>query len=523
LGQQHPGWQGNQNQPPGHPPSGGFLQPQPPQSQYPGYQAQPPYPQQQPGYGQWNQPPPGYPPPGKKSTKKLWLWLAPVLVVVVAAAVVVPIVLTSDSGSTQAGSTPSDPGQPAPASKNWQVHLDRPDHEGGLGAWEVGDTVVVAYEGKVTAFAETDGKQVWQATPPGGVGKFCGVGTRVVNDQMAVAFGKELDNLGDPACKFAALLNMKTGQFGWQQPMEVPQSVSPERARKSAALEIMGDVVVVGQDFGTIGLDLATGTRRWVKPVVKPTGNDLGNSSIVGMLPAKQSVLVSIAGFLSDPSITFASLDPATGTLSQGMDYSSKDTKNRFSNPRLVSADPPVALVSRGTGTVCLVLDDKFGKTGVIEAGDPGGPDSPQLDAMGFNPLNSHQTSGRFLMSGGLLVTVTTIQLNGTNKLVAYDIASGSKKWERPIPDGNAIMPLAVESDSVVTLVSPAESKRDQRIARFSLADGTPGPVASYPLVSQSGDSPLTQDFRYFWHDERLWGVRGPSNQYDLDAFSIGK
>jgi len=43
--------------------------------------------------------------------------------------------------------------------------------------------------------------------PPGGVGKFCG-SAQMVNDQMAVAFGKELDNLGDPACKSAALLNM---------------------------------------------------------------------------------------------------------------------------------------------------------------------------------------------------------------------------------------------------------------------------------------------------------------------------
>lgn len=521
MGQQHPGWQGNRNPPPGYRPSGGFPQaqpPQPPQGQYPPW---PPQLQQQAGHGQWHQPP-GHPPPKKKR----WLWLAPVLVVVVAAAIVVPIVLTSgsDSGPAQTGGTSSGAGQPAPMSKNWQVDLDRPDYEKGLGAWEVGETVVVAHEGTVTAFADTDGKQAWRATPPGGAGKFCGVGTRVVDDQMAVAFGKELDQQGDPACKFAALLNMRTGQFGWQQPMDVPQSVSPEKARKGASLEIMGDVVVVGQDFGTVGLDLATGKQRWAKPVVKPTGNDEGTSSIVGMRPAGQSLVVSIGGFLSDPSVTFAWLDPATGAMSQGVDYSSKDDSNRFSNPQLVSADPPVALVSRGTSAVVyIVMDDKFGKTSVIEAGKPGGPDSLQLDGVGVDAVNSRQAGGRFLISGGLFVTVTSIPLNGTNKLVAYDVTSGSRKWERPIPDGKAIMPLAVEGGSVVTLVSPAVANGDQRIARFSLADGTPGPVASYPLVSQSGGSPVTQEFRYFWHDERLWGVRGPSNKFGFDAFSIGK
>ncbi|MFD1050460.1 hypothetical protein ACFQ1S_35510 [Kibdelosporangium lantanae] len=113
--------------------------------------------------------------------------------------------------------------------------------------------------------------------------------------------------------------------------------------------------------------------------------------------------------------------------------------------------------------------------------------------------------------------------MNGTNKLVAYDIASGKRKWEQAIPDGKAIMPLAVENGSVVTLVSPAKNKDPQRIARFSLTDGSPGAVESYPLVGKSGDSPTTNEYQLFWHDERLWAVRGPSNEYGLDAFSIGK
>jgi outer membrane protein assembly factor BamB len=456
----------------------------------------------------------------------MWWWLAPVLVVVVAAAVVVPIVLTSDSdsGAAQTGGPSSGAvEQPEPKSKDWQVHLDRPRYEKGLGAWEVGETVVVAHEGTVTAFAKADGKQAWQAKPPGDAGKFCGAGTRVVDDQIAVAFGKELNEQGDAACKFATLLNMKSGQFGWQQPMEVPQSVSPDKVRTGAALEIMGDVVVVGQNYGTVGLDLATGKQRWAKPVVKPTGNDEGNSSIYGMRPAGQSLVVSIAGFLSDPAITFALLDPATGALSQGADYSSKDGANRFNNPRLVSADPPVALVSRGNSAVYLLLDDKFTKAAVIDAGEPGRPDSLQVDGVGVDAVNSRQPGSRFLISGGLFITVTTTPLNGTNKLVAYDIATEKRKWERQIPDGKAIMPLAVEDGSVVTLVSPAVPKGDQRIARFSLADGSPGPVASYPVTSQSGGSPQTAEFRYFWHDERLWAVRGPANEFDVDAFSIGK
>jgi outer membrane protein assembly factor BamB len=446
----------------------------------------------------------------------------PVLVVVVAAAIVVPIVLTSDSDSGPAQTAGPSSGA-EPASKNWQVHFDRPQYEKGLGAWEVGETVVVAHEGTVTAFAKTDGKQAWQVKPPGEAGKFCGVGTRVVDDQVAVAFGKELDQRGDAVCKFAALLNLKSGQFGWQQPMDVPQSVSPDKVRTGASLEIMGDVVVAAQDFGTVGLELATGKQRWAKPVVKPTGGDQGHSSIFGMLPAGQSLVVSIGGFLSDPAITFAVLDPATGTLSQGMDYSSKDSSNRFTTPRLVSADPPVALVSRGNSPVYILMDAKFDKTSSFEAGEPGRPDSLQADGVAVDAVDTRQAGARFLISGGLFVTVTTIPLNGTNKLVAYDVASGTRKWERPIPDGKAIMPLAVEDGSVVTLVSPAKPDGDQRIARFSLADGSPGPVAAYPLVSQSGGSPGTQQFRYFWRDERLWAVRGPANEFDLDAFSIGK
>jgi len=511
LGQQHPGWQGDHNQPPGYPPSGGFPQAQPPPGQYP-----------PPGYGQWQQPP-GYPPPPRK--KNIWVWLAPVLIVVVAAAVVVPILLTSNSRSNESApaQASSAPDQQQPGSKNWTVPPGRPAYDKGLGAWEVGDTVVVAHESAVTAYNESDGKQAWQTAPPGDVGKFCGASTKVVNGQVAVAFGKELDQQKDAVCKFAALLDVKTGKVVWQQPMDVPQSVSPGNSRKGAALEIMGDVVVVGQDHGTIGLDLAAGTPRWAKPLVKPNGNDDGGTKLIGMRPGKQSVVISLSGFLSNPAITFALLDPATGALSQGVDFSSKDSANRFTTPRLVSADPPVALVSRGSGAVYIVMDDKFNKVGTVEAGAVGDPNSLQLDGLGVDGTDSRQTGARFLISDGLFVTVTTIPMNGTNKLVAYDIASGTKKWERPLPDGKAIMPLAVENGSVVTLVSPAKDKEAQRIARFSLTDGSPGPVEEYPLLSKSGNSPGTYQFQLFWHDNRLWAVRGPSNEYDLDAFSFGK
>ncbi|WP_215548234.1 outer membrane protein assembly factor BamB family protein [Amycolatopsis sp. CA-230715] len=499
MGQQHPGWQGNQNQPPGGFPQG----PYPPQGQYP---------QQQ-----WYQPPAG-PPPQKPKNKKFWLWLAPLLVVVVAAAVVVPIVLTS--GSDPAPARAGGPEQPA--SKSWQVHLDRPEHEKGLGSWEVGDTVVVAHEGAITAFAKGDGKQAWRTPAPEG-GKFCGAGTRVVGDQLPVAYGKELTEQKDPVCQFAAVLNVKTGQLGWQQPFDAPQGSSPSKPT-GAALEIMGDVVVLAQKYGTVGLDLATGQRRWVKPVVKPTGGDSGSSAIMGMRPGKQSLVVSLSGFISDPAITFATLDPATGTLSQGVDYTSKDSSQRFATPRLLSADPPVALVNRGVeDAVYIVMDDKFDKVGTIDAGHPGTAESLAGDGAGVDAVDNRQPGRRFLISGGLFVTVTAIPLNGTNKLVAYDIASGAKKWERPLADGKAIMPLAVEGDSVVVLVSPATPSGDQRIARFSLADGAPGPVETYPLATPSGGAPITQDFQYFWHDGRLWALRGPSNEHDFDAFSLGK
>ncbi|SDZ27442.1 PQQ-like domain-containing protein [Amycolatopsis xylanica] len=554
MGQQQSGWQGDQNQnpnqPQGYPPPGQY-QPQgypppgqyqqqgyPPPGQHEGYPPQGHNPQPQPQY----QPPShlGYEQPQQpgwqlgpndwvsseapdlpKSKKKLWLWLAPVLALVVAAAVVVPIVLTSDDSSSPAPAG----GQPAPAagSKNWQVHLERPQYEKGFGSWEVGDTLVVAYQGLITAFAKADGKQVWQAKPPAEGGKFCGVGTRPVNDQMAIAFGKDLNSQGDANCKFAALLNLKTGQLGWQQPMEVPQSVNPEKARTGAALEIMGGVVVVAQNYGTIGLDLATGSQRWSKPVVKPTGGDQGSSTIVSMLPAKDKLIVSIAGFISDPALTFAYLDPATGELSQGKDYGTKDGDGRFGSPRLLTADPPVALVNGDKNAVYLVMDEKFEKTGLIDAGKLGEPDGLHSDGVGLEFTNNHQQGHRFLMSGGLFVSVTSIPLNGTNKLVAYDVASGAKKWEQAIPDGKAIMPLAVENGSVVVLLSPATPQGDQRIARFTLADGSPGPVATYPLKTQSGGAPITQDFQFYWHDERLWAVRGPSNPFDYDAFSIGK
>jgi len=94
----------------------------------------------------------------------------------------------------------------------------------------------------------------------------------------------------------------------------------------------------------TIGLDLATGKQRLAKPVAR-RGNDLGNSSMIGMLPAKAVARRVDRRLPLRPSITFALLDPPTGTLTRAWTTARRTTRTGSANPRLVSADPPVALV----------------------------------------------------------------------------------------------------------------------------------------------------------------------------------
>lgn len=495
--------------------------------QYPGWQ--------QPGPGhqpQWNNPPqqqgwygpPTPPPPPPPRRGRLWLWLAPVLVLVVAAGVLVPILLNSGDDPQERPAAGEDKGAPAkPAVKDWTVKAERPAHESGLAVWVVDDLLVFAAESGVVAYGRADGAEKWRADPPEGV--FCGASDREVDGVVALAFGP--GDAGDPnevRCGAATLLDLGTGKLGWQGKFTAPQNVSPENVRSGAALEIVGDMVVVAQDQGMVGLNLADGAQKWAKDVQHKASGELGCKAY-DMVPTDKDVVVGQACINMTGIVTFSRIDPATGETTQTADFSSSETGGRLEFPDFVSADPPIAWMSETeANSKLVVLADDLQSGKGIATGDATAPGAGLArDSMGFDRMgDSQHHPTRLLIDGDTAYGVTLPVQDAPNKLYAFDITTGEEKWSAPVDGARVLQPVAVDDGNLVVAGGPVGRDGPMHVIKVNPDDGSVTSDEKFEVSGEDGGNPLVENFRFFWADDRMYGVRGGSNAEDIDVFAYG-
>lgn len=483
----------------------------------------PPYPQQP--YG----PPPGGMPPGppRGNKRRIWLWLAPLLVVVVAAAVIVPIVLTSGEDGATASSPAAE--QPMP---QWRVEAEErsgPGEPEKLNTWVVDDSIVVAAGDKVTAYARADGQQRWQVEPPAAGGQFCGTATRVVDGKIPFAFSKTNDG-PYPACEFATVLDVRSGKLGWQRKIDAPQSVSPEDPSEGAALELVGGTMVIAQDGGMVGLDLNSGQRRWQKGLVRqPDKEDACEAK--DMVPRQGDVLITMHCLDEAYSLSVLAVDSGSGDFTKQKHFSLDQLGIKTLGSTVVSTKPLVLAVNGSKGQYSggyLMLDESFNKITAVDFGAP--PEG--LSQFGPSFFGLASASGHeyypVLVTDRLLVTVSAPAPGKRNKAVALDLKTGKKVWSTPAPAGTRMAgPVAVDGDSVIVAASPATAYEPgaQSVLRFGLSDGKLKSTEKHRIrVSRDNpDAPNALFYRYFWTDGRLYAVKGGGSPSSVALYTMGK
>jgi outer membrane protein assembly factor BamB len=180
---------------------------------------------------------------------------------------------------------------------------------------------------------------------------FCAASDWEADGVAVLAFGP--GEVGDPftvPCGTATPLDLRKGKLGWQGKFTPPQNVSPDKVRSGAALEIVGDMVVIAQDEGMVGLDRADGTQKWAKDVQHQKTGELGCKAY-DMVATGKDVVVGQSCINETGIVTFSRIDPATGETTQTADYSSSVAGSRLEFPAFVSADPLIAWMSETTRT----------------------------------------------------------------------------------------------------------------------------------------------------------------------------
>ncbi|GAA3889159.1 PQQ-binding-like beta-propeller repeat protein [Streptomyces sedi] len=479
------------------------------------------HPQHPPGYGGQFGPPPVPPRP----RRRVWPWLVPTVALIAVAAVAAVTLwgsgeseATASASDAESGDAPAGEGDEGAAEGNWVVHTERPPEEGGITAWPVGDTLVRVAESRVAAFSQTNGELVWEITAPTEGAVFCGPGDRVVNDQVALAYGPGA--VGDPVeCDTVSVLNVASGELGWAQPVGAPQDT--DGARDSVIPEIVGDVVVIAQDQGMVGLGLADGERLWEQEVSYQGERGCGVSD---MLATDTQAFIAQDCTLLPNEVQFKTVDPATGETTREQGYESEDPDVRLRFPRLLSADPLIGYMSKGDGILLLALGSEMEPLARIEAGTEEAPEELGLGSGGWGRhlSESEHLPLPMVASEDTLYAVTLPQGDEVGEVVAYDLATGEKRWTSGLPDAHMITPVATEDDELVVVAGPTAENLDLGVTRFDTATGEIVSTERSPALTETGNTPMLTQFRYFWVNDRMHGLRGSPSETDADRFAYG-
>ncbi len=400
-------------------------------------------------------------------------------------------------------------GADASAGLKWQHGAkDTPSYDEGVAAWTAGDLFVVLNDAHVSAYAQSDGALRWRIESPDEV--FCGAGTAVVGNRVAVAYGG--------GCAVAALLDFGTGEFVWQQPFSTPQHDKPAR---SASLEIIDDTVMVTQTYGMAGLELATGLTKWSKPTPPDTPEKGWHCRAKDALPQGRAVALVVTCLSSEPKLDLAivAVDP-TGAVVREKTLVEPIAAGTII-PAWVSTTPPVVFLDDiDDDSAYLILDDTFTPTAKIEAGNyETGLARPQMDFNGDDASGSLHNRMRALVTDGLLVTVTGVAPALPSSIIGFDLKTGAKKWETPTTDGRRFMaPVAVDNGEIIAEVAPPDNDPGpQQVVRVKPTDGTLAVVGTYQLDSDPKNKGLSliAFHEFFWVDGVMFSAKGDYGQYE--------
>ncbi|WP_199442449.1 outer membrane protein assembly factor BamB family protein [Umezawaea beigongshangensis] len=446
-------------------PNGQWHHPQQPQpypqqhSQYPQHQyPQHPYPQQ---YG---------PPPRRKRTG-LVVGLSLGLVGVIAAAVTTGIVLNSeqDTPRTATGST-----QPKKsAAPLWTAEFTSEiQHETELlGGWADDEVVVRGQENAITGYSLHDGEVIWEL-PANGI-KLCGMSTTAVDGFGAISFGKPVAGKTDSfLCNEVQLVDITTGTPKWSvEAVPSTDRFPPDDISGMERTEIVGDVVVFDDGGDLIGLDLATGARRWYFDSID--NNPVGRGERPGPCAIGSKVVsdtritleqaCSEEAFVIGGDITVVTtVDARTGqkvwSTPVPTSIVAAGQGPETPVPVIVGADPPALFLDRsvvGGAHTLLPFDSATGAIG-REIELPG-----QLALTGGGDLDR---APRTTTVDGLLSAVVIGKPDGdcagVEGLLTVDLRAGKPISPEPHPISCVLSPVGVQDGAVVVLSSGTDEER---------------------------------------------------------------
>jgi outer membrane protein assembly factor BamB len=275
--------------------------------------------------------------------------------------------------------------------------------------------------------------------------------------------------------------------------------------------EVIAGTAVIEYGGSLTGYDLS-GHQRW-RLGPKAAG---GDCFVNDLLPGTNTATVLFDCLGSDNTVTVAQVSPANGTIAKKAPVTlpaSMDTATF----RLVSAQPVVLSGGPVDNGALITLDDAFQVRATIPQKNAAGT----LDLSPYSGLASHMLIHAAVSSDTLVVETketAVSRLRETNKIVAFDLATGRQRWATSLGGKVTSVPVTFGEDGVIAMTNGTYENPPQ-VFRLAADDGkaTPmGPAYSRDFIQKPRTS------RLYWDGTRLFGislttVAGTPSVYALD------
>jgi outer membrane protein assembly factor BamB len=448
-------------------------------------------------------------------------WLVPGAAVIVAVMVVAALTLTSGgngtSGSGSAGGAAAGTGTAKPVA-SWQA-LSTQHH--ALATWSYGKSLVVAANTQVTAYNQATGAVLWRTKAPVASGyntMFCGGSTSASGAMAVLGIGVVTDSTGlDSDCHSVAALNLATGKLGWVAalPSMAEQKTyanslegQPGLAQHGLLVEVSGHTVVAGWMGVLAGFSLTSGARQWLNVIGGESNFE--NNEVKDIAISGASTYVVTEQVFPD-SMSLLRIDTETGKIARPVKISKSMTGLASPLEATILSTTPLTVdfeqVTPSPANSIVGFTTSLAAGWVVHAEPPQHGDPQLFTAATLGDDQAHQFIP-FALGGGLLTAVTVASNDGSGSaVVAFNAATGAKKWTATVPGIDLFDPIAVDGSAIqVAGISQAGQGNPVLVS----IDAATGKVLSTGQPRVLGPAPLSDAnafYRYVTAGGHVYGV----------------
>ncbi|MFF2774054.1 PQQ-binding-like beta-propeller repeat protein [Streptomyces sp. NPDC058052] len=312
------------------------------------------------------------------------------------------------------------------------------------GPWIVGDTVVQALYREVTAYRLSDGAEVWNLTLPTPV---CEVPDNPAPDGRIVVVLATSTAQRGARCDRFQMIDLRTGRAGWKKELlRDPGRDTPVLVVDTA---ISGDTLAVAEGMGATAFRVSDGSRLYAVPAENP-----GRCHPDKVAGGSRLLVAAVCAPGVDRRATYSQLrelDPRTGTVR----WRHRTPAGRTVE-RMVSVDPVV---------YTSIDNDRLTDDWRIVALGPRGEHRRTIDprAKGFEHCANAGVDAGLQPCPGILVAGGLVHVGGTDRVGAYDLATGKLVRGVRNHDSRVLTPVGSSSASGTVVYESATPSRPGR------------------------------------------------------------